>query len=343
MAESTCRVLRDGALEGELAPALTIKDSILTPLSFHVFDYVLSQLSSYVLAGKSQSSGMVIVALTRSPSYYVNMLNSGGIDGVSMDKWHVLLQKLKGCGQIGSCPDSSSGVTVFRDVRNLEKLFSAVLELGKGIVGQGKDRFCIAIDSVTELLRDVPLSSLAGLLSNLRSHERVSSLFWLLHSDIHNTSTNAAVEYMSSIVASVESTAQLKSGQQGLFLLEQNLRKAKLRMRLKRRNGRVRLMSEEIHVEQSGVTFTSISSEESVAQTLVPKVHFNLQLSEKEQLDRSKVVLPFEHQEEQNGVATEAEKSGMTENSSRGEIIYLRDSDDERPDSDEDPDDDLDI
>lgn len=31
------------------------------------------------------------------------------------------------------------------------------------------------------------------------------------------------------------------------------------------------------------------------------------------------------------------------ENSSTGEIIYLRDSDDERPDSDEDPDDDLDI
>ena len=31
------------------------------------------------------------------------------------------------------------------------------------------------------------------------------------------------------------------------------------------------------------------------------------------------------------------------ENSSKGEIIYLRDSDDESPDSDEDPDDDLDI
>jgi len=29
--------------------------------------------------------------------------------------------------------------------------------------------------------------------------------------------------------------------------------------------------------------------------------------------------------------------------SSKGEIIYLRDSDDEMPDSDEDPDDDLDI
>lgn len=70
--------------------------------------------------------------------------------------------------------------------------------------------------------------------------EQVSSAFWLLHSDIHDASTNAAIEYMSSIVASVEGATQLKSGQGGL--LEQNLRKAKLRVRLKRRNGRVRVM-----------------------------------------------------------------------------------------------------
>uniref|UniRef100_A0A803LAW6 Elongator complex protein 5 n=1 Tax=Chenopodium quinoa TaxID=63459 RepID=A0A803LAW6_CHEQI len=390
MAEATCRVLRDGALEGELAPALTIKDSILSPLAFHVFDYVLSQLSSFILAGKSQSRGMVIVAFARSPSYYIDLLKSSGIDGVSLDKWHMLWVRILDCyndplgwkhrlkesGRIGSSPDSSFGVTVFRDVRNLEKLLSGILELGKGIVGQGKDQYCIAIDSATELLRDVPLSSVASLLSNIRCHGQVSSTFWLLHSDIHHASTIAALEYTSSIVASVEGSTQLKNGQQGL--LEQNLRRAKLRVRLKRRNGRVRLMlldsvvqisfadtfnfvqSEEFHVDQSGITFKSISSEEeSMAQTLVPKVQFNLDLSEKEQIDRSKVILPFEHQEadkanqiydgrrslmeSQNGMATEAEKTGVTEKSSRGEIVYLRDSDDERPDSDEDPDDDLDI
>ncbi|KMT18562.1 hypothetical protein BVRB_2g026960 [Beta vulgaris subsp. vulgaris] len=368
MAEATCRVLRDGALEGELAPALTIKDSILSPLASHVFDYVVSQLSSFILAGKSQSRGIVIVAFSRSPSYYVDLLKNGGFDGVSLDKWVRILDcytdplgwkhRLKESGQIGSSPDSSSWITVFRDVRNLEKLLSGILELGKGIVGQGKDRFCIAIDSVTELLRDVPLSSVAGLLSNIRCHEQVSCAFWLLHSDIHDLSVIAALEYMCSIVASVEGITQLKSGQQGLFLLEQNLRKAKLRVRLKRRNGRVRLMSEEVYVKQSGISFTSISSsEESMAQTLVPKVQFNLQLSEKEQIDRSKVVLPFEHQESdrakqiydgrqsfmdgQNGIETEA--SQAADKSSIGEIVYIRDSDDERPDSDEDPDDDLDI
>lgn len=41
--------------------------------------------------------------------------------------------RLKGSGQIGSLPDSSFGVTVFRDVRNLEKLLFGIIDLGKGI------------------------------------------------------------------------------------------------------------------------------------------------------------------------------------------------------------------
>ncbi|KAH9616683.1 hypothetical protein KSS87_018364 [Heliosperma pusillum] len=360
MAESMCRVLRDGALEGELAPSLTIKDSFLSPLGLHVFDYVLSQISSYILAGKSQSRGLVLVAFSRSPSFYLDLLKRSGFDAVALDKWIRILDcysdplgwkhDLKESGQIGSCPESSLGVTMCTDVRNLDKLLSEILELGKGLIGQGKDRFCIAIDSVSELLRDVKLTSVAALLSNIRSNGQVSSAFWLLHSDLHNATTSASLEYMCSIVASVEGiTPQV----------EQNVRKSMLRVRLKRRNGRVRLMSEEINVEQSGVSFLPASSlGESMAQSLVPKVQFNLQLSEKEKLDRSKVVLPFEHQEKerakqiydgrrsgvegQNDIGSE-EKTSVTEKSRGGEIVYLRDSDDERPDSDEDPDDDLDI
>lgn len=55
MAETICRALRDGGLEGEHAPALTIKDSLVSPFGFDVFTHVLAQLSNYVLAGKSQS------------------------------------------------------------------------------------------------------------------------------------------------------------------------------------------------------------------------------------------------------------------------------------------------
>lgn len=46
--------------------------------------------------------------------------------------------------------------------------------------------------------------------------------------------------------------------------------------------------------------------------------------------------------EESNSEATPI-SSGKKEDSGMGEIIYFRDSDDEMPDSDEDPDDDLDI
>lgn len=38
-----------------------------------------------------------------------------------------------------------------------------------------------------------------------------------------------------------------------------------------------------------------------------------------------------------------ASEEGKDEGSGKGEIVYFRDSDDEMPDSDEDPDDDLDI
>ncbi|CAI9780838.1 unnamed protein product [Fraxinus pennsylvanica] len=137
-------------------------------------------------------------------------------------------------------------------------------------VGDGKGRFAVAIDSLSEMLRYTSISSVAGLLSNLRSHT------------------------------------------------------------------------------------------EMIAESLVPKVQFNLELSEKERNDREKVVLPFEHQgigktiqiydrrkspNEDNAEMqyTSAEKVQTIKDSGRGEIIYFRDSDDEMPDLNEDPDDDLDI
>lgn len=47
--------------------------------------------------------------------------------------------------------------------------------------------------------------------------------------------------------------------------------------------------------------------------------------------------------EESNSEGAPLSKGGKKEDSTLGEIIYFRDSDDEMPDSDEDPDDDLDI
>lgn len=376
MAETICRALRDGALEGEHAPALTIKDSIDSPFGPAVFNHVLAQLSSYILAGKSQSRGLVLVVFSRSPTFYADLLKDRGTDVASSHDWFRVLDcytdplgwkgRLRDCGSITNpSPETSVTTTVCKDVRNLDELLSSILESGKGLIGEGKNRISVAIDSVSEMLRHTSMSAVASLLSSLRSHEQVSSVFWLLHSDLQGMKAASAFEYMSSMLANIETLARATDAQrdncESLSLLEQNSKRAKFHVRLKRRNGRVRAMSEELSVEKSGIKFSSASSVDGMtAQSLVPKVQFNLQLSEKERIDRARVVLPFEHQGNGKSVQiydgrrslnedkvdtdnVSVQKVQMHEDSGRGEIIYFRDSDDERPDSDEDPDDDLDI
>ncbi|PIN16503.1 hypothetical protein CDL12_10846 [Handroanthus impetiginosus] len=372
MAEWICRTLRDGGLEGEHAPALTINDTITCPLGALVFDHVLSQLSAFIYSQKSNSKGIVLVALSRSPSYYEQLLKSRGYDLASSSTWFKVLDcyadplgwksKLVQSGSIRDLPPRSSlTVNLCKNVKDLDGLLSSILELGKEFSADGKGRFVVAIDSVSEMLRHTSVSPVAAILSNLRSHDQVSSLFWLLHSDLHDSQATAALEYTSSMKATIEPMIQQVDGQRGnaenLSLAEQNLRRGKFCVRVKRRNGRVRLMFEEFHVEKAGIRFTPVSSEDEItAQSLVPKVQFNLQLSEKEQNDRAKVVLPFEHQGNGKTIQIYDGRKSLNEdkaemqhtsaekaNSSKGEIIYFRDSDDEMPDSDEDPDDDLDI
>ncbi|XP_024028889.1 elongator complex protein 5 [Morus notabilis] len=260
--------------------------------------------------------------------------------------------------------ETSNVASSCKNVKDVHKLLSTIIELGQGLVGQGKVRFSAAIDSVSEMVRHASVSSVSGLLSNLRSHDQVSSIFWLLHSDLHEDRVTAAFEYLSTMVASVEPLNQFGNGQRSNMntfpLLEQSFAKGKFHVRFKRRNGRVRVACEEVRVEQSDVNFTSVSSDNGmINEGLIPKVQFNLQLSEKERLDRASVVLPFEHQgngkpiqiydgrrsltntkDEMTSVST---GKSETNDSSKGEIIYFRDSEDEMPDSDEDPDYDLDI
>ncbi|KAF5778712.1 putative elongator complex protein [Helianthus annuus] len=367
MADAVCRVLRDGALEGEHATSLTINDSVDSPFGPTVFHYVFTQLSSFISSGKSQSRGIVLVTFSRSPSFTAQLLENRGIDVAGSHEWLRVLdcytdplgwkERLKDHGVIKTpLTEASLNVTVCKDVRKLDDLFSQILTLGKGLVGDGKNRFSVAIDSLTEMIRHTSLSSVACLLSNLRSHAQVSSIFWLLHSDLHDLKAVAAFEYMSSMVANVKPLTSENTDK--FYLLEQSYKRGQFHASLKRRNGRVRVMREEFSIENSLIKFTSIAyGENAVAQSLVPKVQFNLQLSDKERSDRAKVVLPFEHQETEKSVqiydgrksdkhesnGAYVENSKKQEDSGRGEIIYFRDSDDEMPDSDEDPDDDLDI
>nr|KJB39152.1 hypothetical protein B456_007G000700 [Gossypium raimondii] len=150
MAESICRALRDGAPEGELAPAFTIKDSVTSPFALQVFSHVLSQHFSSILAGKS---GLVVVSFSRNPSFYLDLLKNKGTDVASSDKHDPLGWKdqLAGSGNSTALSNEalvSSTANVFREVKHMDKLYNSIIELGKGLVGGGKIRFSIAIDSV---------------------------------------------------------------------------------------------------------------------------------------------------------------------------------------------------
>ncbi|XP_033130609.1 elongator complex protein 5 isoform X2 [Brassica rapa] len=402
MADSIFRKLRDGGEEGELAPALTIEETVASPFALDVSCYLLANLSSSILAGKSK--GLVLVTFSRSPSFYLQFLKQKGIFVSSSSKWiRVLDCYTDPLGWIdqpspGVITEGSSLIKLHKCVSDLKRLFSSIIEAGREMVGDGKTRFSVAIDSVSksslwsfryeinddiyiyiyiyiwlnqvnELLRHSSMPLVSGLLTDLRSHAQVSSLFWSLNTDLHQEKVTNALEYISTMKANLEPFCPSSDGKrnalENLFLVHQDFGKGRFHIRFKLRKGRVRVMSEEYHVDQTGINFSPISSVETIiaaTKSLIPKVHFNLQLSEKERFEKEKVVLPFEHQD--HGKSTEIYDGrrmladGKTEatplssgelqadvvsSGKGGEIIYFRDSDDEHPDSDEDPDDDLDI
>lgn len=396
MVDSACRVLRDGVLAGEHAPALMISDSLHTAAGLSVFNYFLLSLASNISSGRAQAKGLVIVAFDRSPDFYMKLLARAGLDTYSHSWFQVLdcytdplgwkkeiLDNAK--SDIQETPEiskehiSCAGFTVCRDVGNMESLMSAILTSGKRAIGsQGKGRFSVAIDLVSVMMRHLSFSLVANLINNLRCHDEISSLMLLVHSDLHEPRIVTALKYLSSMIAILEpiaplSTAslKLKGNPDKLAALEGNLKKGKLCLRVKRRNGRVREHIEEFTLERADVKFSAISHGKftvSGNSNLPQQVQFNLQLTEKEREDRAKVILPFEHQgngkelqiyDGRKGISTwraspvsdshpvntdpNFDSFNASKESGRGEIHYVRDSDDEVLDSDEDPDDDLDI
>lgn len=65
--------------------------------------------------------------------------------------------------------------------------------------------------------------------------EQVSTVMWLVHADLHESRVIASIEYLSTTVIYVEPQLQLPSESKIL-----NLRRGRIRVRTKKRNGRVR-------------------------------------------------------------------------------------------------------
>ncbi|CAN6285292.1 unnamed protein product [Urochloa humidicola] len=381
MAEAAVRYLRDGRLDGEHAPALAVEGSLqCCPFAAGAMLHVAAALASQAAAGKAQARGLVVVAFDRSPEVYLEFMRRRGLDANALSRcvrildcysdplgWKQKIQNQQHQENIKKqFSTNKENISVFRNVKDVNKFMYSITELGGGFEGEGKKYFSIAVDSISSMLRHASVPSISGLLSNLRSHEQVSSIFWLIHSDLHEPKVPRAFECLSTMVACVEPALVdpvCVESPGNMSTLEQNYSKAKFIVRLKRRNGRVKHFYEDLYVDGNDVKFDSAPSVSTeVNQSLVPKVQFNLELSEKERADRANVVLPFEHQgkgepiriydgrrslpecqQDPNLAPALVDEIASKSGTAKGEIHYVRDSDDEQPDSDEDPDDDLDI
>lgn len=376
MVDSVCRSLRDGAIDGEFAPVIMLYDSLNTYGGAAVFTHFLRSLASNISLCRAQAKGLVLVAADRPPESYQALLTLEE----SKPSWLQVADCFNDpIGWMKVVNDHESVKEVEEDlprcilcVGDLQCLMSTIFRAGKLAMGSNnKARFSIAIDSVSSLLRYNSVQIIAKFLSTLRSHGEVSSILWLMHSDLHDSRTLSALEYISSTIISIEQYGRPVYGNNA-FEVASNAHynvsnREAVRIRQKRRNGRVREQVEEFKREGFTVKFSPVTMLTPVGteNIIIPQVQFNLQLTDKEREDRAKVVLPFEHQGDGkvfsiyngrtntkstlfdvNVTKTDLAKLSIDHGSSSnkaGEVNYLRDSDDERPDSDEDPDDDLDI
>ncbi|KHG16239.1 3-dehydroquinate synthase [Gossypium arboreum] len=207
--------------------------------------------------------------------FYLDLLKNKGTDVASSDKRIQILDcysdppgwkdQLAGSGNFTALPNEalvSSTANVFTEVKHMDKLYNSIIELGKGLVGGGNIRFSIAIDSksVSRCTRRAcviectfpkgsrVLLSFGAKVQLLGIHldieDQISRIFWLLHSDLHEARVTAVLEYLSSMVASLEPSHQLANGQRGhlenFSLIKHNSKKGKFHVRFKKRNGRQR-------------------------------------------------------------------------------------------------------
>lgn len=375
MANSVCRNLRDGVFEGEFAPAIMIYDSLQTFGGTAIFLHFVRSLAFDIAADRAQAKGLVLITTDRRPESYQGLLRlqmkepswlhwidcfNDPLGWLKTINEHQTSEKIE-----QNLPHNCS---LCSDVQDLTCLMSTILSSVKKALGgekKARTQFSIAIDSVSSLLRQNSVHSVASFLSTLRSSGDVSSIIWSIHYDLHHSRTLSALEYISSTVVSINQIGRSLYPKEAIeYVPDGNnivSNSGILGIRQKRRSGRVREVVEEFKVEGFEVNFSpspQLTQVETVGKTTLPRVQFNLQLTDKEREDRAKVILPFEHQGDgkefliydgRADVRTSQFNAGIvkdlakTISSETGEVHYLRDSDDERPDSDEDPDDDLDI
>ncbi|KAK4393612.1 Elongator complex protein 5 [Sesamum angolense] len=163
---------------------------------------------------------------------------------------------------------------------------------------------------------------------------QVSSLFWYYIWDMHETRATAALEYMSSMKATIEPIVQSVDGPRGnsenLSLMEQNLRRGKFCVRVKRRNGRVRMMASNLHlclVKMKRLLKALFLRSSSIYNCPKRRKMTGQKLFPFEHQGNGKTIQIYDGRKSLNDDKAETQNTSVQKvDSNRGEIIYFRDS-----------------
>lgn len=89
--------------------------------------------------------------------------------------------------------------------------------------------------------------------------DQLSSLLWSIHSDLHEPRTVAALDYLCSMTVYLQPTVHLPTdvyrNNKNLSRFEQDFNRGRLHLRLKRRNGRVKIVVSSLSLSLSPPAF----------------------------------------------------------------------------------------
>ncbi|KAL0030546.1 hypothetical protein WJX79_003415 [Trebouxia sp. C0005] len=339
--EAAVRHLRDTKSNASANPFLLIQD-VLQALGRHaVCCKIISQLCAAAARAPALSLRVVVLATDHHPNCYSECSGTASHARRVID----LFSDPFDCLRSLSCSGTSQAIA-WRTEKALAKLYQATVEgLNKddGSAEANSTGWCVIIDSLDHLLQHAGLNQVLRLLEDLRTCADVSSVCGMIHKDLH-----APQLHLKRRTGRVRVESELYSLSQGGGIETDAAPQEVITAQLLAAHNVSRLESQHDKAQERQAQ----AEEEAGLALLTKQAGMKLTLTQKEQLARQAVVLPYEHQgagqvyktgDFKDYLPQAAGGSGRgTGEGSLGHILYVRDSASEH-DSDEDPDDDLDI
>ncbi|KAL0046127.1 hypothetical protein WJX82_003208 [Trebouxia sp. C0006] len=252
------------------------------------------------------------------------------------------------CVRSLNCSGTSQAIA-WRTEKGLAKLYEATVKGLNDMNGSAEANsagWCVVIDSLDHLLQRAGIHEVLHFLEDLRNHSDISSVCGMIHKDLHTPQL-----HLKRHTGRVRVESELYSLSQGGGIETDAAPQEVITAQLLAAHNVGRLEAQ--HDKRQEAQERQAQAEEEAGLALLTRqAGMKLTLTQKEQLARQAVVLPYEHQGAGQAYKTGDFKDYLPQaaggsgrgsgEGSLGRILYVRDSASEH-DSDEDPDDDLDI